>query len=98
MGLAGVVWVVGSLSLVEYVFGINLGMDDILFNDGPGAVQTVDAGRLAPQTAIGFFFIATALLLPRGWRATREIHDVLIICTLVVSLFSLFGYLYDAAE
>jgi PAS domain S-box-containing protein len=60
--LAAFTVVLGAMTIVEYLFGRNLGLDQLLFRDAHG-VATVDPGRLAPQTAVIFVLLGVALLL-----------------------------------
>ena len=49
----------GAMTLVEYFFGWNLGIDEMLFPDPSGATQTSSPGRMAPTTAINLRFTMT---------------------------------------
>lgn len=60
---AAAVALLGLLTLVEYLFGRDLGIDQMLFRD---AGSTAGApGRMSPATALNFFMIGTALPLLR---------------------------------
>ncbi|MCK4974292.1 MAG: hypothetical protein KAR81_03485, partial [Sulfurimonas sp.] len=63
--LGGVVALVGGLTLVEYIFSVDLGIDQI-FMEHYVTVKTSHPGRMAPNTALSFlltglFFIANLL-------------------------------------
>jgi hypothetical protein len=66
---------IGAFALVtmsQYVHGRDLGIDQLLFREPPGATGTSDAGRMAPNTALAFMLLAAALLtldvrLARRW-------------------------------
>jgi signal transduction histidine kinase len=60
---AAVVALVGGLTLFQYLFGRNLGIDQALFADAGMAVATPWPGRMAPNTAAGFLLAGLALLL-----------------------------------
>lgn len=62
---------IGLLTLGEYVFGWNPGMDQWLFREPSGAVGTSDPGRMAPETALCFVLLAAALWLAGGSHKTR---------------------------
>ena len=66
--LAGLI---GLLTLGEYVFGWNLGIDQWLFREPPGTVGTSHPGRMAPETALNFVFLSVALWLTGGSSKTR---------------------------
>jgi signal transduction histidine kinase len=61
--LIGVAIVLGSLTLIEYLSGRNLGIDQLLFVESAGAIGTLSPGRMAPTSALCFVLIGVALLL-----------------------------------
>ncbi|MBD1881205.1 ATP-binding protein [Trichocoleus sp. DQ-A2] len=50
--LAIIVILIGLLTLIEYGFGWNLGIDELLFKDPAGAVGTSAPGRMSPNSAL----------------------------------------------
>ena len=60
--LAASAALLGLATLSQYVFGWNLGIDQILFTEAPGAVATPIPGRMAPVTAFNFVLCGLALL------------------------------------
>ena len=70
--LAIIVFVIGSVTLVEYLTGMSLGVDQWLFPESAQAPGTSSPGRMAPNTAFNFLLHASALvLLARGRRGAR---------------------------
>ena len=67
-GLAGLI---SLLTLCEYVFGWNPGIDQWLFVEPVGTVGTSNPGRMAPETALCFMALTVALLLTSASRKTR---------------------------
>ena len=61
--LGGVIIALGSLTLGEYFFGWNLGIDELLFRDAPQSVGTSQPGRMSPSTAFCFVMVGSALVL-----------------------------------
>ncbi|MBK6999799.1 MAG: PAS domain S-box protein [Rhodoferax sp.] len=59
-GLAGLI---GLLTLSEYIFGWDPGIDQWLFIEPAGTVGTSNPGRMAPETAFCFAALAVALWL-----------------------------------
>ncbi len=55
---------VGALTLSEYISGKDLGIDQLLM-DHHLSTKTSHIGRMAPNTALCFFFVGLTLLLPR---------------------------------
>ncbi|MFA7001553.1 MAG: CHASE domain-containing protein, partial [Candidatus Omnitrophota bacterium] len=52
----------GILTLAEYLFGVNLGIDE-LFMASPMMIESSHAGRMAPNAAAGFVLMGAALML-----------------------------------
>lgn len=93
---AGVVLAIGGATLAEYALARDLGIDQLLFEEAPGAVGTTVPGRMAPMTAVSFTCLGAALLLPeRGSAAALNL--LLTLAVLFIALLSLLGYLFAAA-
>jgi PAS domain S-box-containing protein len=96
MLLAMVVAVIGGLTLSEHVFGWDLGIDQALFREAPGALGTASPGRVGPPASMCFLLFGTALLLldvrSRRWRAVGQ---GLTILGGMAAMLGLIGYLYD---
>ncbi|MBI5644457.1 MAG: hypothetical protein HY954_13425 [Deltaproteobacteria bacterium] len=80
------------LTLTEYIFGIDMGIDQFLMKD---TVSASYPGRMAPSTALGFAFTGASLFFMYG-PAGRQFPIVLglfgsIVCSLGIT--ALFGYL-----
>jgi len=94
-GCAFTVAMIGLLTLSQYLFNWNLGIDQLVFREMAGAVGTSHPGRMAPNTALNFLLIGFALLLLH--RRTRRNHWLVQFLTLTaawVSLPGLIGYVY----
>ncbi len=87
----------GALVLGEHVFGVNVGIDELLFIDREGRANGVpDPGRLAPTTGVCFLLTSFALLLlnsppRRGWRPA----EVAAIPVALVAGMAILGYAYS---
>ena len=94
---AVVVSLVGLLTLSEYLFGWNLGIDQLLFKEAPGAVATSDLGRMAPNTALNFLLSGLALLLINvETRRNNRPTEYLIVPIVLITLLALVGYAFGA--
>jgi PAS domain S-box-containing protein len=93
---AAVVLVIGALTVVEYVTGWNLGIDELLFRDDPGAPLTFHPGRMAPNTALGFFLLGGALVA-LDWEPRPGVHPALWLAlgASAIAFAGLVGYLYS---
>jgi PAS domain S-box-containing protein len=73
-GLAAVVTALGALTLMQYLGGWDLHLDQKLFPDSSlNKVSTSSPGRMAPISALSFVFLGVAFLLsirptPARWR------------------------------
>ena len=68
---AFLVGLTGLLTLCEYIFGWNIGLDSLLFSEHAGTVGTSHPGRMAPETALCFVLLACALFLVGKVLQTR---------------------------
>ncbi|MBF0457979.1 MAG: PAS domain S-box protein [Nitrospirae bacterium] len=89
---------IGALTLIEYFFNLDIGIDQALFVDIPDTAITSNAGRMAPFSAVEFVLLGVALFLidvevPRGFRPSQFI----IIPASLIALTSTFGYVYGFA-
>ena len=62
---------IGALTLGEYSFGWNLGIDQWLFREAAGAVGTSHPGRMAQEAALNFVLLSVALWIIGASRKTR---------------------------
>ncbi len=87
-----IVAAVGVLTLVEYGFGFNLGIDQLVFRESPGAVLTSNLGRMAPTTAFNFFIVGVALLLLGKQHYLS--FQLIVLIEGVVAFLAVLGYMY----
>ena len=90
-----VVAIVGLLTLSQYWFGWNLGIDQLLFHDS-FSVNTITPGRMGVNTALAFLLISSALLLlGQENRRSYWYGQVLALLAAVISFQALIGYAYQ---
>jgi len=94
--LALLVILIAGLTLVEYLTGLSLGLDQLLFQESPLAPDTSSPNRMAPNTACNFLLHATALMLLARGRRGALAAQVLSLVGLFIALLALIGYLFDA--
>lgn len=87
--LGFLVALIGLLTLAEYVFGWDLGIDELILLDETAAAPP--SGRMAPATAFCLAALGLALGVPRG-RAW--IAHVSALAAMFVSSVAVLGYLY----
>lgn len=88
---------IGLLTLMQYTFGINLGIDQLFFRDAANAVATAHPGRMAPNTALNFVLVGSALWLLSLPRSRCLAAQVLTLITFLIASFGFLGYLYGNA-
>ncbi|MBW4563312.1 MAG: PAS domain S-box protein [Mojavia pulchra JT2-VF2] len=95
-GCALVVAIMGLLTLSEYLFGWNLGIDQLLFPEEPGAIATSSPGRMSPVSAFNFTLLGTALSLLTSRIVRYRLVQLAALSTALISLQILIGYTYGA--
>lgn len=90
---------IGTFSLFEYIFNIDLGIDQFLFKEAPGAVGTSQLGRMAPNTAISFTAIGLSLLFMNA-KTIRffTLAQFFAVIAALISWAALLGYVYGIPE
>jgi two-component system NtrC family sensor kinase len=92
-----VVAVIGLLTLYEYLFGLNLGLDQFFLQPFT-TVRTSHPGRMAPQTALSCFLTGTVLVvlrLPARHDLMRLLPALLGLLVSGLGLVGVLGYLTD---
>jgi diguanylate cyclase (GGDEF)-like protein/PAS domain S-box-containing protein len=92
LGIPAAMTIIGALTLAEYLLGVNLRIDQLLFHDH-AAVSTSPPGRMALTSALALVLMGSAILLTRqGTNATAQVAQAL---TLVAMLFSFVSFVSD---
>ena len=93
-----VVALLGLLTLSEYFFNWQLGIDQWLFPDTTIGTGNFIPGRMSPTTALNFFLIGVALLfLDRKTSRGDYLAQVLALVIAFLGGLALLGYVYGAA-
>jgi signal transduction histidine kinase/ActR/RegA family two-component response regulator len=88
---ATVAVLVGVLTLSEYLFHVDLGIDQFLFKD---LVQSPYPGRMAHITAFNFCLAGLSVLLFAFSEKRANLSQALAAVTGLSSIFAIIGYLY----
>ncbi|BAY98684.1 two-component hybrid sensor and regulator [Tolypothrix tenuis PCC 7101] len=91
------VTLIGFLTVLQYVFGGNLGIDEFLFRDAPHALLTVHPGRMGFNTALNFMLVGRALELLVHQKTHRSYWYAQILAFIagLISLQAVIGYAYQ---
>ncbi len=85
----------GLLTLGEYAFGWNLGIDQMLFNEPLPSPATAAPGRMAQMTAVNITLLGAALLLiDIDTRGGKRPSNWLALAIAANSFLAILGYLY----
>lgn len=91
---ASLVMLVGALTLGEYLFGVDLHIDELLFRD-LASVPSAYPGRMAAATALALVLIGLALLLI---DTDARLAQLLALPVGLLGLLALVGYLYGVPD
>jgi PAS domain S-box-containing protein len=91
LGMGWIVALIGYLTLLEYMTGINFGIDQF-FVDQSSVDNTMYPGRMAPNNAVCFSFIGTGLLFVfNSWRFEMRQLVIRIFACMTVA-FAVIGF------
>ena len=96
-GCALIVLLLGLLTLIEYGFSIDLGLDQIWIKTPIDPLGDAAPGRMAVHTAFSFFLLGTALLVLHHRRARALWAQILALMLFLIALLCLLGYLFGNA-
>jgi signal transduction histidine kinase/CheY-like chemotaxis protein len=88
-GAAGLVALVGAVTLAGYIMGGNLGLDQFLFRARLGT------NRIAPNTGLSFLLLGSALLR-LDWQSRPGVWPAqfILLAPITIASISLLGYVY----
>ena len=91
---AALVLLIGALTFSEHLAGWDLGIDQLLAHERPGAAGVVSPNRMGPPASLCFTLLGPALLLLGREPRRRAWQQPLAVAVVVVTLVPLVGYLY----
>jgi PAS domain S-box-containing protein len=94
---AAIAVLIAALTLGEYLFDRDFGIDQFLFQNSEVVLGASFPGRMSPATALNFLFLGSAILL-RGNRWRNWLSEALTIITLISAGVAVIGYLYDVSS
>lgn len=94
LALGWTVIFITSVTLIEYLFGWDAGIDQLIFTEGATAAGFYPS-RMAFMAAVGFFLTGIALVLPKGRRSWLFVQTLSFI-VLWLSMITLLGLLFGA--
>lgn len=87
--------ILGCAIMVEYLFNLNLGIDQMMFREAKGALLTYTPNRMAFTAALNISLLGLALLsMDQKTKGGYRLSQVLTVISGFVSLLSVLGYVY----
>ncbi|MFE9025712.1 SpoIIE family protein phosphatase [Streptomyces iakyrus] len=97
-GTALLAAVLGALTLVEYAFGANLGIDELLFRDPAAEARGQPPGRMAPNTAVALLLAGAASLCAGASRMPARASQIPALAVGALGMLRLYGAAYRVPE
>lgn len=88
------VFTLGLLTLIQYIFSWNLGIDELLFKDAAKAVGTASPGRMGANTAVNFILVGAGLFLLLN-KTKYQLAQTLTLAAFFVAFVGFLGYIYS---
>jgi diguanylate cyclase (GGDEF)-like protein len=97
--LAMLVTMVGAATRMEYLSGVNLRIDQLLFVEPAGALANPFPGRMSPTSSASFIFLGVALLVME-WKTKggRRPSQGLSLWPALIALIAITSYTYGATD
>lgn len=90
---------IGFLTLIEYYFQVNLGIDQLVLTDKVRAIPDLYPGRMAPNTALAFLLLAVSQIVSLANRKMGVlISQACALFVALLSLIALIGYTYGVIQ
>jgi|GEM_PF-1767298 len=86
----------GFLTFSEYIFHWNLGIDELLWKEGPGAIGTSFPGRMSQSTSFNFMLLGFIFLM-LGKRKYHWLIHALLIAIIPGSVLVIFNHLFGVS-
>ncbi len=90
--------IVGAVSLLQYIFNFNAGIDEFLFREPILSVDTSNAGRMAPSTAMCFILMGFSLLFIDQKKVLFFISQFFCLLSGTIAFIPMMGYLFKAGS
>ncbi len=89
---------IGALTLLEYVAGVNLGIDELLFDDDTAGTQTGTPGRMGPNTAVALTLGGAGALCASAPRIPAWVAQIPALAVGALGMLRLYGAAYEVPQ
>lgn len=97
--LAAIGSLIGGLTLFQHLTGVDLGIDQLLFQEAPGALATSSPGRMGRPASLCLLLSGLSLLLLDSTkRRGRRAGQILAATVCTITLIPLIGYAFGVAQ
>ncbi len=93
--LAALVAILGLITFLEHVSGLNMGIDQLLIGDPTASATQYPAGRMVPIAALAFMVLGTALML---LDSRTHLAQLLALTGLFLGLLGLTAFVYHESK
>ncbi|MBL8880185.1 MAG: PAS domain S-box protein, partial [Phycisphaerales bacterium] len=94
--LASIALLVSGATGFEHLTNQDLGIDQLVFHEAPGAAATSSPNRMGPPATISFILLSVTILL-LNFGKFRNVRVILPAGSLLINLISIVGYVFGAA-
>ncbi len=89
---------IGGLSLFEHISGINLGIDEFLFEGTWGQAASTSPMRIGVPASTSYLLLGTAFLLATGGTRRRRTAAFIAVIPVAIASLSIVGYWFGATQ
>ena len=92
------VFLIGSLTLGEFMTGSDIGIDNLLISATAATSGNPFPGRMSPHSAFNFVLLGISFTTLIGGRRFQKISEFVAIILSITTVASVIGYLYGAQQ
>jgi PAS domain S-box-containing protein len=96
--LSWLVLFIAGLTLSEHIFGIDIGIDQVLSDRAWGQTAAASPHRMGPPASTALTLLSSAILLLTSSARDRGLAVVLALMALAITSLSVIGHLYGAEQ
>ncbi len=96
--LSFIILIIGLISLLEFVFNFNAGIDEFFFKDDTIIQGTAQPGRMAPGTAMCFILFSLSFIIAGTNPGSQVIFQCLSLIPGAIALFAMVSYLFGVKQ
>ncbi len=93
-----IILLIGVLTSIEYLAGINIGIDTFFLQDAGGAGTGSYPGRMSPHSAVSFAALGLSICMLGGRRLFWKISEFFAALVVTLTFASILGQLYGAEK